>query len=792
MEYDIVPNVIEHEPNTAPEIYDIELESDYEFVPTGDGGNYETWFTVMVTYLDEDNDPPEVINLILDKGTYAEGIVDISGFPKDPFDFDYTSATDESNPPGRVYLLEIQGEDLTDTPEIHTIHANCTDFVNKGEPDFEIRGAKDSSMSKYEPGLVVWDDEPVDLNPTRQPFDEIMEDEPTTYFPLEGLEGQFKDPENDFVVFNIWNETLGNWSDNYDSEIMNIDVVEYEGMWQIAVTPKHNQHGTEAVTLQGEDEHSWSNLTTSITIREVNDAPIVTHIEIEGTPFEVDNVDPLRPVIHIEEDDFKFEEDEEYTFNIIAEDTDLEEDRTQLEYSYIRSTSSDWDEDPDVGYNTGEVTFTPTNNDVRSGADKMVFSIDDHRTDGDIKLEVYLDIKNVNDDPTIMIPTTTARTWKQFSKISIRPIASDEDKGDQITFSVNFVDPIGDDYDSIEDQLPFMEVTKGIDWDITPTTGDFWFEVDDQNIWKTSSGMVKSQEITIVFMATDSADPAGTAVASINLVLNDENEEPPRPMSINFNPNKPNAKEPVNFWVDPVVDPDGDRLTYKWDFGDGSTGEGINVNHTYATKGYKTVQMWVEDSQFATEKISVRVEVAEEPADDDVVDDDVVDDDVVDPGTEADNTMIIIVAVVIIVIVVLVVVLFIFLLLRKKPAPTAQMYPGYDQQALGAYGQQGLPPGAVGELPPQTTPELPPAGEGQIPPDNLPPADGQAPIEQPPMEPQPEFAQPAPDMGAPAAVAPEMGTPEPAPEPAGNACPSCGAAVDPTWFLCPNCKSPLQ
>jgi hypothetical protein len=337
-----------------------------------------------------------------------------------------------------------------------------------------------------------------------------------------------------------------------------------------------------------------------------------------------------------------------------------------------------------------------------------------------------------------------------------------------------------------------MEVTKGIDWEITPTTGDFWFELDDQNIWRTSSGMVKSQEITIVFKATDKE--GGEAIAFINLVLNDENEEPPRPESINVNPLKPNAKEPVNFWVDPVEDPDGDRLTYKWDFGDGSTGEGINVNHTYATKGYKTVQMWVEDGQFSTEKISIRVEVAEEPVgddDDDVLPDD--DDDTTPVEGDGDNTLIIIVAVVIIVIVVLVVVLFIFLLMRKKPAPTAQMYPGYDQQALGAYAQQGLPPGAAGELPPQATPELPPAAEGQVPPENLPPAEGQVPGEQSFMEPQPEFAQPTPEQAAPVAAAPEMATPEPAPEqPPGNACPSCGAAVDPTWFLCPNCKSPLQ
>jgi hypothetical protein len=369
-----------------------------------------------------------------------------------------------------------------------------------------------------------------------------------------------------------------------------------------------------SVRFQGEDEHSWVNLSTTLTIRPVNDPPKVKAIEIDGVEYDVDNIDPLRPIIHLE-DQVEIDEDEEFIFNILAEDTDEVDEWGTLEFSYVRSTSSDWDEDPDVGYNTGEVVFTPTNNDVRAGNDKMVFSIDDHGEDGDIKLEVYLEITNVNDPPTIMIPTTTARTWRQFSKLTIRPIASDEDKNDQITFSVNFEEAIGDDTDSIEDQLPFMDVVKGIDWDLTPTTGDFWFELDDQNIWKTSSGMVKSQEITIVFKATDKE--GGEATASINLVLNDENEEPPKPEKINVNPQNPKAKDPVNFWVSPVEDPDGDRLTYKWDFGDGSTGEGVNVNHTYATKGYKTVQMWVEDGQFATEKLSLRIEVLEEPAGDD-------------------------------------------------------------------------------------------------------------------------------------------------------------------------------
>jgi hypothetical protein len=42
-------------------------------------------------------------------------------------------------------------------------------------------------------------------------------------------------------------------------------------------------------------------------------------------------------------------------------------------------------------------------------------------------------------------------------------------------------------------------------------------------------------------------------------------------------------------------DPDGDTLTYAWDFGDGQTGNGATVTHTYATGGPKTVVLTVTD-----------------------------------------------------------------------------------------------------------------------------------------------------------------------------------------------------
>ena len=42
-------------------------------------------------------------------------------------------------------------------------------------------------------------------------------------------------------------------------------------------------------------------------------------------------------------------------------------------------------------------------------------------------------------------------------------------------------------------------------------------------------------------------------------------------------------------------DSDGVILTYSWDYGDGSTGSGDEVSHTYATEGSYTVTLKVTD-----------------------------------------------------------------------------------------------------------------------------------------------------------------------------------------------------
>ncbi|UVE49661.1 PKD domain-containing protein [Haloferax larsenii] len=56
-------------------------------------------------------------------------------------------------------------------------------------------------------------------------------------------------------------------------------------------------------------------------------------------------------------------------------------------------------------------------------------------------------------------------------------------------------------------------------------------------------------------------------------------------------------------------DPDGDNLTYEWDFGDGNTASGLEVNHIYDTEGTYNVTLTVTDEHGATATDTMNVTV---------------------------------------------------------------------------------------------------------------------------------------------------------------------------------------
>jgi chitodextrinase len=61
-------------------------------------------------------------------------------------------------------------------------------------------------------------------------------------------------------------------------------------------------------------------------------------------------------------------------------------------------------------------------------------------------------------------------------------------------------------------------------------------------------------------------------------------------------------------------DPDGDRLTYAWDFGDDGTADTRNAWHTYTEPGDYTATVTVTDARGATGTAEVDIEVLEAPA----------------------------------------------------------------------------------------------------------------------------------------------------------------------------------
>ncbi len=225
---------------------------------------------------------------------------------------------------------------------------------------------------------------------------------------------------------------------------------------------------------------------------------------------------------------------------------------------------------------------------------------------------VFLEqVKAEDNVPTIHIPSTT-QAWKQFSKIQIKPVFEDADPDDTLTVSVNMEKEI-DHNSSIMDQLPFFAPVKGVNWDINPTTGEFWMQPYDQNIWWDGHEMKGIVQMVLAFEVED--QEGNKANTSIPLFLEDVNEPPEKPKKIHHTPYQADVGELVTFWVDEVSDPDKDMLYYLWDFGDGATGgtyeeyPGWIVNHSFRNEGWKTIQMWVDDGEFSTEKISLRIEV---------------------------------------------------------------------------------------------------------------------------------------------------------------------------------------
>jgi PKD repeat protein len=91
-------------------------------------------------------------------------------------------------------------------------------------------------------------------------------------------------------------------------------------------------------------------------------------------------------------------------------------------------------------------------------------------------------------------------------------------------------------------------------------------------------------------------DDAATTSAAVNITVNAPANQAPT-ASFTANPTSGTAPLAVSFNGSASSDPEGSTLMYNWNFGDGSTGTGAVVSHTFTTGGSYTVTLTVGDGQ---------------------------------------------------------------------------------------------------------------------------------------------------------------------------------------------------
>ncbi len=153
------------------------------------------------------------------------------------------------------------------------------------------------------------------------------------------------------------------------------------------------------------------------------------------------------------------------------------------------------------------------------------------------------------------------------------------------------------------------------------------------NVWSEKSAPAKTW--TLPGNVTQRATGAATGSGKISAVLGDSNAvvatgtAPGRTATTNGNASRtvlysvavspgedggtpPNAAPTASFTSScPTLacafdasassDPDGDALTYSWNFGDTETGTGVSPNHTYASAGPRTVTLTVSDGELSNQ-----------------------------------------------------------------------------------------------------------------------------------------------------------------------------------------------
>lgn len=101
-------------------------------------------------------------------------------------------------------------------------------------------------------------------------------------------------------------------------------------------------------------------------------------------------------------------------------------------------------------------------------------------------------------------------------------------------------------------------------------------------------------EFVASLVVIDNNGASSTSTAKVEM----ESQKNRPPIAVVNGPYSGHVSESIQFLASGSYDPDaGDTISYSWDFGDGTTGSGINPEHNYSSNGNYTVVLTVRDTE---------------------------------------------------------------------------------------------------------------------------------------------------------------------------------------------------
>ena len=123
-----------------------------------------------------------------------------------------------------------------------------------------------------------------------------------------------------------------------------------------------------------------------------------------------------------------------------------------------------------------------------------------------------------------------------------------------------------------------------------------------------------SREYRVRVNATDANGASSEWSEPLVVVVGTEEQIPPTAI-IAVDPTELNESEIVSLSADESSDQNGEIVSYEWDFGDGSTGTGVNVDHVYTRSGEYTATLMVTDNDDLSTTNRVDITVRAPPDD---------------------------------------------------------------------------------------------------------------------------------------------------------------------------------